>query len=142
MGILLFKLHCCQISHQETRDLLAYGQIIIELARKHAGMGWYTYDSLFRQQLNAGANLKWMDLNPSPMASTVLCGRGITNGGQMCSLCMASDHLATDCALASLETPRPITPSPRLPLEQLGFRGSKRPQPGYNPYPRPPLSWQ
>ena len=43
------SLVAAKISHQETRDLLAYGQIIIELARKHTGMGWYAYDSLFRQ---------------------------------------------------------------------------------------------
>ena len=95
-----------KVEHKETRDLLAYGQIIIELARKHAGSGWGTYDSLFRQLVNAGADLMWTDLNASLMAATFLSARAATEGGRMCPLCMASDHLAQDCALASLESQR------------------------------------
>ena len=92
---------------------------MIELARKHAGTGWYLYDNLFRQQMNAGAKLAWNDINPSLMAATVLSsGRGGAEG-RMCTLCMASDHSAPECALSSLETtrqwPQPPTRSPQVP---------------------------
>lgn len=90
----------------QTQDLLAYGQIVIELARKHAGLGWLTYDCLFRQQINAGSGQnKWNELNPSLMAATVLSSH-ISENSKLCSLCMTPDHLASDCALSSLESSR------------------------------------
>ncbi len=61
-----------RVDHEAMRELVAYGQIIIELARKHAGAGWSTYDSLFRQQLAAGSSTKWIEVNPSLMAATIL----------------------------------------------------------------------
>ncbi len=63
---------------QEARDPLAYGQIIIELAR------WLTYDSLIRQQLNAGSSIKWNELNSSLMAATVLSEHQ-AKVGKLCS---------------------------------------------------------
>ena len=62
--------------NQETCNLIAYAQIIIELARKHPGLWWYTDDNLFCQQLNAGAGVKWNEVNPLLMAATVLASRG------------------------------------------------------------------
>ena len=38
---------------QEARELVAYGQLVIHLARKHGGKGWLAYDTLLRQQLAA-----------------------------------------------------------------------------------------
>ena len=46
------------------------------MARKHGGSGWKNYDYLFRQQLAAGSNTVWSEVNPSLMASTAL-GMGI-----------------------------------------------------------------
>ena len=63
-----------RLPYKEARDLLAYGQIVVELARKHPGLGWRTYDNFFRQQVNAGAECKWNELNSSLMAATVLGG--------------------------------------------------------------------
>ena len=105
----------------QIRDLLAYGQIIIQMARKHGGNGWKNYDYLFRQQLAAGSNAVWSEVNPSLMASTVLgMGTGTDAGHRLCTLCMGSDHWQAECALNSLEGPgnkslvRPVSSNFRL----------------------------
>ena len=91
-----------KVDHQLTRDLASYAQIVILLARKHGRRGWLSYDHLFRQQLAAGAITAWADLNPSLMAATVL-GAGGDYQGRICSICFASDHYRSDCALSSIE---------------------------------------
>ena len=106
----------------ETRELLAYGMLILQLARKHGGLGWVAYDSQFRQQAAAGAPTPWSELNLSLMAATVFNGGGEASV-QACSLCLASDHSAPECALASLDSSRP--PS-KLPASS---RTSARPKP-------------
>ena len=53
-------------------DLVAYAQIIIQLAWSHGGNGWLAYDRRFRQQLAAGTPLKWNEINPSLLSATVL----------------------------------------------------------------------
>ena len=91
-----------KVEHKETRELAAYGMIVLQLASKHQGAGWRSYDRQFRQHQAAGAGLSWADLNPSLMAATVL---GDSSGGlgRPCSLCLSADHSKDDCALASLE---------------------------------------
>ena len=121
--------------NQETRDLIAYAQIIIELARKHPGLGWYTYDNLFRQQLNAGAGVKWNEVNPSLMAATVLASRG-SEGSRICPHCMASDHSANECALTSLEPARPL-PQSQYFSRYVENLGRPRRQGQVGPYPKP-----
>ena len=104
---LAFMATRCQ--DQEMRELAAYGQIVLHLARKHGGKGWLSYDKLFRQQKAAGASMSWAELNPSLMAATVLGNSG--EPGRVCSLCMASDHVSHECALASMEAQsKPPTP--------------------------------
>ena len=103
-------LHCflafvaAKVNCKETRDLMAYGQIVLMLARKHGGMGWKSYDTHFRQLVGAGHHLPWTELNPSMMAANVLQAMG-----QVCSLCQAHDHRREECALAppSERRPRP-----------------------------------
>ena len=85
-----------------TRDLMAYGLIVLHLARKHGGRGWLLYDATFRQQMAAGSLLAWTDLNASMMASTVLSAADPA-GGHFCPLCQAVDHTRAECALAQLE---------------------------------------
>ena len=82
-------------------DLVAYAQIIIQLARSHGGSGWLAYDRQIRQQLAAGTPLKWNDINPSLLSVTVL-GAPPFPSGRNCPLCLLWDHTRTDCALASL----------------------------------------
>ena len=94
-------LHCflafvaAKVESPETRELMAYGQIILMLARKHGGKGWKAYDTLFRQLVGAGHPLPWTELNPSMMAADVL-----QSGGQVCAFCQSHDHRKEDCALA------------------------------------------
>ena len=83
------------------RDLVAYAQIIVQLARSHGGSGWLAYDRRFRQQLAAGTPLKWNEINPSLLSATVL-GAPPFPSGRSCPLCLSWDHTRTDCALASL----------------------------------------
>lgn len=61
-----------KVDHKEAKDLATYGQVIIQLARKHEGKGWLAYGSFFRQHMAAGAQLSWTDLNPSLVTATLL----------------------------------------------------------------------
>ena len=87
---------------QESRELAAYGMIVLQLARKHGGTGWLLYDRQFWQQRAAGATLPWTESNSSLMAATVL---GNANGLQprSCPHCLLSDHSREECAPAPLE---------------------------------------
>ena len=89
--------------HKETRDLAAYGMLILHLARKHTGSGWLVYDHQFRQHQAAGANLPRANISSSLMAATVLSRAG-SGPGHSCSLCLAADHTQDDCALAPLKS--------------------------------------
>ncbi len=93
-----FAFMAAKVDNNDCRSLAAYGMLII---RKHGGMGWLAYDSLFRQQQAAWAGHKWEELNPSLMATTVLGVQSEPCGA--CSLCLASDHVSTECALQSFE---------------------------------------
>ena len=63
-----------KVDSEETRQLMAYGQIIIMLATKHGGLGWHFYDAHFRQLVSAGQHLPWAEINPSIMlAHQTLC---------------------------------------------------------------------
>ena len=59
-----------KIDNAETRQLAAYGMIVLQLALQHRGSGWRLYDY---QQHAAGAKIFWTEINPSLMAATVLC---------------------------------------------------------------------
>lgn len=111
-----------KLQSPEARNLIAYGQIVLHLARKHGGRGWVAYDNLFRQQMAAGAPLSMAEINPSLMAATVL-GPGNEGANKLCVLCMGSDHIRADCALAPLEAkcpPHQATPQPTCPLISAG----------------------
>ena len=95
---------------QEARDLAAYGMIILQLARKHGGMGWLVYDRQFRQHRATGASMPWSDINPSLMAATVL-GQAGDGSGRSCPLCLAADHSKEECALGFSEQPK-LGPNP------------------------------
>ena len=91
-----------KVESPETRELMAYKKIIISLVQRHSGLGWTTYDTLFRQQVAAGAEAAWSQLNPSLMAATVLGATG-EQSPRPCSHCRASDHKSQECALAPLD---------------------------------------
>ena len=113
---------------KEVRELAAYGQMVLHLAGKHGGKGWMAYDKLFRQQQAAGAAMPWAELNPSLMAATVLGNDG--EQGQVCSLCMASDHSTVECALASVEA---AGTKPGITRQANTGRSSSRPR-SQHPY--------
>ena len=90
---------------EATRDLVAYTQIIIGLARKHEGLGWFAYDQQFRQQLAGGAEPTWNDINNSLISATVLApqpedGLKCT----VCNICCGDDHTASECTLSNTQT--------------------------------------
>ena len=116
----------------ETRGLIAYAQIVLDLARKHGGTGWLAYDTHFRAQLFAGGPFKWNEVNPSLLASAVLGNPQLGEGAQSCTRCMAADHSASVCAVSSLDPPpRPahLVPNRPSPVRQASW-----------PYPPPPLN--
>ena len=88
-----------KIDHPETRELAAYGQLIIHLSRKHQGRGWLVYDTLFRQQKAAGSLESWNELNSSLVSSAVV-SRDETRS---CAFCFAVDHSSSECALGSTD---------------------------------------
>ena len=90
-----------KVDHRETRELAAYGMIVLAFANQHTGPGWQAYDRQFRQHQAAGANLPWAEINPSLMSATVLSQSG--GPGRSCPLCLAYDHTKEDCALFPLE---------------------------------------
>ena len=86
-----------KVDHPETRELAAYGQLIIHLSRKHSGRGWLLYDTLFRQQKAVGRIAPWSELSSSIVSSTVLETKS-------CNLCFSSDHISAECAMRFLES--------------------------------------
>ena len=84
-----------------SRQLIAYTQLVQDLARRHGGKGWLSYDYLFREHMAAGPKDKWEELNPSLMASTVLGSNDTQH--RFCSACMSSDHSKQECALSSMD---------------------------------------
>ena len=44
-----------KVDPKETRDLVAYAQLVVHVACKHGGKGLVSYDHLFFQQVAAGA---------------------------------------------------------------------------------------
>lgn len=116
---------------EETRELAAYGMIVLHLARKHKGSGWLLYDRQFRQQKAAGSALPWAEINPSLMAATVLSNPGALQP-RSCPYCLMADHGKEECALASLESPGvPNFPSAGTAQGPSG-RQARRPAP-YKP---------
>ena len=113
---------------QESRELAAYGMIVLQLARKHGGTGWLLYDRQFRQQRAAGATLPWTEINSSLMAATVL---GNANGLQprSCPHCLLSDHSREECALAPLEDPKATATPPVGGRPSPTLRQPRRPAP-------------
>ena len=86
--------------HEPTKQLVAYAQIVIQMAWKHGGLGWRSYDTRFRQQLAAGIPLEWTKVDPSILATSVIQS---LESDSICRLCWESDHKMADCALASLD---------------------------------------
>ncbi len=89
----------------DTRERLVYAQLIVRESLRHGGKSWLTYDKVFRQQAALDGSLRWNELHPAILASTMLVsplpsaqapqGRA----GTFCSLCQGVDHRADQCAL-------------------------------------------
>uniref|UniRef100_A0A1X7UUI3 CCHC-type domain-containing protein n=1 Tax=Amphimedon queenslandica TaxID=400682 RepID=A0A1X7UUI3_AMPQE len=91
------------VKDKHTRDLMAYGQVIIQMARSHGGLGWVNYDKRFCQQMAAGMPLQWAEVNPSLMAATVLRGAA-SIPAKTCLRCFSWDYQREECALVSLDS--------------------------------------
>ena len=113
----------------ETRSLLIYARLVLDLARKHGWRGWLDYDRVFRQQIAANSGLfSWSELNPSLMAYTVPGStrqEGLRTVGSWCPLCQEADHRASECALQALE-PIASSPSRSGPVRPTKARVSSR----------------
>ena len=114
---------------EATRDLAAYAQIVIQLARKHGGSGWIAYDQHFRQQMAGGAVGSWNDINNSLMSATVLApAPEDAHKRTVCSICRGDDHISTECALKAIHPPnRQPAQLPNPPNSRE--RANKRPHP-------------
>ena len=85
------------VNDSKAKELAAYGQIVIQLAQRHGGRGWLSYDRLFRQQAAAGSDAPWNEIAPSLMAATVMAAG--PSKGNSCQLCNGADHQTSACAL-------------------------------------------
>lgn len=95
----------------ETRERLVYARLIVMESLRHSGQGWLMYDRIFRQQAALDSGLRWNELHPAILASTLLTsstspvqGRA-GRSGTFCSVCRGVDHRADQCALGYLHRP-------------------------------------
>ena len=105
---------------EPTRDLVAYAQIVIQLAQRHGGLGWITYDQSFRQQMAGGAAVPWKEVNASLLSATVLAPQPeCTTRRLHCSFCQGADHSSQECALNPVkDPPKPVVSSPPINKNQ------------------------
>ena len=83
-------------------DMLAYMRLILREAQKYKeGMGWLTYDSVFRQ--NNQGTARWDTLYPSLHMAFIGC-QGVPATPPCCH-CRGVDHIAANCALSPLTPP-------------------------------------
>ena len=84
-------------------DMLAYMRLIIREAQKYKeGVGWMTYDSVFRQN-HQGMDARWDKLDPS-LHTTYIGGQGVPTAPP-CRHCRGVDHSSSSCALSPLTPP-------------------------------------
>ena len=81
-----------------TRDLAAYGQIVVFQAQEHLGGSWPAYDQQFCQQRAVDSAIPCNDLSSSIMAVTVL-----RSSHDTCTLHHFPDHSTEQCALFSVQ---------------------------------------
>ena len=86
-----------------TRDMLAYGRLVIREAQRHGGVGWLDYDKVFRQQAALDSTLKWNTIHPGMQAATLT--NRTSRPGLFCTSCREPDHATSDCALSYLQPP-------------------------------------
>ena len=85
---------------EKVRDMLAYMHLIVREAQKFSeGVGWLTYDSVFRQN-NQGLEARWDKLDPS-LHTAYIGGQG-TSAAPPCRHCRGVDHSSAGCALSPL----------------------------------------
>lgn len=85
-------------SPERMQPMLAYQTMMVREARRRGGKGWLNYDTMFRQQAAITPFYDWSKLNNSLYSCTFMAQQ---NGrGHTCTLCLETDHVAADCALA------------------------------------------
>ena len=82
-----------QTEDGQVRDMLAYARH----NKRVTEACWLDYDRVFRQQAALDASMRWITLDPSIQAST-LVGHAPSHT-MVCGLCREPDHVASQCAL-------------------------------------------
>ena len=106
--------------------MLAYMRLVVREAQKYGtGVGWLTYDSVYRQN-NQGADCRWDTLDAS-LHTAYIGGQGIPTVPP-CRHCWGVDHSSGECALS------PVVPAvrPGAPMRvelALGERKGRQPNP-------------
>ena len=115
---------------EQTRSMIAYAQIILDLARRYGGSGWLAYNTHFWAQLFAGKPFKWNEVNPSLLASAFFGNPRLGEGAKTCSRCMAAEHSTAECAVAASEDPKPtVQATPPPATRQSSARQATLPYP-------------
>lgn len=73
-----------------TKDLLTYAQLIIQEARRQGGLGWLSYDTIFRQNVAVLNTANWTTLELGLHASIFVSERD--GQGLFCTFCSEGDH--------------------------------------------------
>ncbi len=119
---------------EQTQSMIAYAQIILDLARRYGGSGWLAYNTHFWAQLFAGKPFKWNEVNPSLLASAFFGNPRLGEGAKTCSRCMAAEHSTAECAVAASEDPKPtVQVTPPLATRQSSARQATLPYPPSRP---------
>ena len=80
-------------------DMLAYMRLVVREASKFGGTGWLTYDSVFRHN-HEGLGTPWNYLDAS-LHQEYIAGQR-EKVVVPCKHCHEIDHVAADCAVASV----------------------------------------
>ena len=119
-------------------DMLAYMRLVVREASKFGGTGWLTYDSVFRRN-HEGLGTPWNYLDAS-LHQVYIAGQR-EKVVVPCKHCHEIDHVAADCAVASV-LPKSTAPASEYTPPTAERAGSKGKRP--TPYPRQRLictSW-
>ena len=94
-----------QAHPNRARDMLAYMRLVVREAQTYGtGVGWLTYDSVYRQN-NQGAHCRWDTLDAS-LHTAYIGGQGIPTVPP-CRHYRGVDHSSDECALS------PVVPAVR-----------------------------
>ena len=107
-------------SDPRTRSQLTYERLIFSEAQSHNSTGWLDYDQAFQQFPAVSQANAWDQLDPGLYARLIL-SRCSGPPPTFCTLCHASDHFTSQCALPFTLPPTAPRRPPSSPRSNRGL---------------------